>query len=823
MLELPFSVKTLNPQPEIAKYFNQAGTPYTDVTQALTELTSGIRHIGLTVNIAGVEYWFKDGVLDIDLVTKISDTPSWQDTIDVDKNADRARLSYEVFKKGLFGGYAGAAATTVIQDPTTDRLYVYGYFTTYDGVTVNHIVALLPSGEIDPTFMTGTGFNSFAYTPTKLAIQPDGKIIFVGESTSYDSQASPRVFRLNTDGSLDTTFTTNLGTGSGNYTLSATLDSLGKVYITGAFPSFNGNGGGRLVRLNTDGTLDGGFVVGAGFNNDVINMAVDSNDDIYVSGYFVTYKGSSAPKIVKIDSTGTIDASFNPGTGFNTGNLQPNQVFITSDEQLMVIGYFTLYNGQVVNKAVKLNLDGTIDTSFEIQGTGFNGTHISKFIEDSEGNYIFSGNFTNYNGETTLYSVILDTTGNIVRTFPTFTECKLLLSDGRILAQQWNGSASFLGILEDNRVVNVKEFDYSEVDGKARYKVGGLQSIEAEEIMPKRLIQEMIDESVPAAITSTSELVNDGEDGLNPFITTNDLPEYTSALINDGSDGINPYLTANDIPEFEPSDYDLDEFNNFSLDPYVRQSELPIIPAQTSDLTNDGEDGINPFISSTIEKLFTVSLAQIGASDITDVDDVRTKLRAYTIAEGLSKPADKLHRWEIVESITPPIPIVPTLVLVTDDLDAFATSIGITDVNDVAEWNGLSTGAEALHSADFDTVEIIGDTVTLSGGLGSINSIVFSGHINLISFSCFNLEALGAVYVIFGNLTSIGNVVNCPTINNIQIDTNSLTTSGVDSGLLNWATNEAVTGGVLNFSTNAEDLTTSDTYDVLVNTKSWTP
>jgi hypothetical protein len=69
-LELPFGVKTLTQKPEIAKYFNQAGVPYTNTAEVLTELTAGIRHRGLTVNVAGVEYWFKDGILDVNLVVK---------------------------------------------------------------------------------------------------------------------------------------------------------------------------------------------------------------------------------------------------------------------------------------------------------------------------------------------------------------------------------------------------------------------------------------------------------------------------------------------------------------------------------------------------------------------------------------------------------------------------------------------------------------------------------------------------------------------------------------------------------------------------------
>jgi hypothetical protein len=73
-LELPFGVRTLTQEPEISKYFNQAGTPYTNTTQVLSEIPSGIRHVGLTVNISGIEYWFNNGILDTDLVIKSIET-----------------------------------------------------------------------------------------------------------------------------------------------------------------------------------------------------------------------------------------------------------------------------------------------------------------------------------------------------------------------------------------------------------------------------------------------------------------------------------------------------------------------------------------------------------------------------------------------------------------------------------------------------------------------------------------------------------------------------------------------------------------------------
>ena len=51
--------------PNDCRYQNAAVGPYTGVTEANTIITSDIRYTGLTVNILGTEYWYKNGVTDI--------------------------------------------------------------------------------------------------------------------------------------------------------------------------------------------------------------------------------------------------------------------------------------------------------------------------------------------------------------------------------------------------------------------------------------------------------------------------------------------------------------------------------------------------------------------------------------------------------------------------------------------------------------------------------------------------------------------------------------------------------------------------------------
>lgn len=78
-IEIQNGVKTLSGAPVDAKYYNNAGTPYTNVAEVNSQIPSALRGRGLTVNVAGVEYWYKDGITDLDLVVKTSGTTDYSD------------------------------------------------------------------------------------------------------------------------------------------------------------------------------------------------------------------------------------------------------------------------------------------------------------------------------------------------------------------------------------------------------------------------------------------------------------------------------------------------------------------------------------------------------------------------------------------------------------------------------------------------------------------------------------------------------------------------------------------------------------------------
>jgi hypothetical protein len=147
----------------------------------------------------------------------------------------------------------------------------------------------------------------------------------------------------------------------------------------------------------------------------------------------------------------------------------------------------------------------------------------------------------------------------------------------------------------------------------------------------------------------------------------------TSELINDGQDGINPFITALDIPAFVPSDYDLDEFTNNNVDPFAKISDIPTISA-TSPILYNGVTGV-------ISHATTDGNLHVPATGTTNNDKVLT---AGATAGSLS--------WK-----TPPISIVNTSSLFSRGLSAFA---GLNSVATRSIFIGESTGLNATNASD---------------------------------------------------------------------------------------------------------------------------
>jgi uncharacterized delta-60 repeat protein len=285
-------------------------------------------------------------------------------------------------------GTGASSAVSSISIQSDGKIIIGGGFTSYNGTDRNHIARLHADGSLDASFNSGTGADSAVHTTS---IQSDGKIIIGGDFSSYNGTLINRIARLHADGSLDASF--NPGTGASSVVRTISIQSDGKIIIGGDFSSYNGTLINRIARLHADGSLDASFNPGTGANGGVHTTSIQSDGKIIIGGNFFSYGGTGINRIVRLHADGSLDASFNPGTG---ANYSVGTTSIQSDGKIIIGGAFTSYNGTPRNYITRLNTDGSLDASFN-QGTGAIGNVITTSIQ-SDGKIIIGGGFTIYNG-----------------------------------------------------------------------------------------------------------------------------------------------------------------------------------------------------------------------------------------------------------------------------------------------------------------------------------------------------------------------------------------------------------------------------------------
>lgn len=214
-------------------------------------------------------------------------------------------------------------------------------------------------GRLDTTFFAidrdaGSGFNS---SVRDIAFQSDGKTVAAGRFTSFNGKLAPGLIRLNKNGTKDYSFNVESGFKSvSDYPDAFSLIILpdDRILIGGEFTHYNGSPAPNIVRLNSDGTIDPSFDIGSGFNNRVQSIALQPDGKILVGGMFTSYRSEPAPYLIRLNSDGSKDATFNVGTVIEsqvyTLGLQPD------DKVLVHAG----------NEVIRLDSDGSFDPSFNL-------------------------------------------------------------------------------------------------------------------------------------------------------------------------------------------------------------------------------------------------------------------------------------------------------------------------------------------------------------------------------------------------------------------------------------------------------------------------
>src|SRR5215510_3830102 len=236
------------------------------------------------------------------------------------------------------------------------------------GVTAQ--IALAMTAGISPVMMASTQRSTGVVRQILLAEDSTRDIYVRGDFVNYQGSAANELIRLHADGSVANRF----GQGfDGPIYRIALANTGGGLYVSGAFAHFDGQSVSHVVRLTRTGALDPAFRFIADFDPGGIVVAEDGSGDVYSvhSGPDLNCgQCAYALQIARLNADGSLDPAFSTGHGF-PGGLPPNAnpawiqaLLPTSNGKLSVGGSLLSYNGVAVSSLVRLNVDGTLDTTF---------------------------------------------------------------------------------------------------------------------------------------------------------------------------------------------------------------------------------------------------------------------------------------------------------------------------------------------------------------------------------------------------------------------------------------------------------------------------
>jgi uncharacterized delta-60 repeat protein len=251
------------------------------------------------------------------------------------------------------------------------------------------------NGTLDTSFGTnGMGildFRGFSGFLTDMTIQPDGKIVMVGDQTTDQSNYTDFfIARFTDNGAADNTFVANgfniidgFPNNRYNYGKAVIIQSDGKIVMSGNMMDNDGKADLSLARLNQDGSLDkSGFgtngqgtvttLIPPDFQNSSGALALQSDGKIIVAG-----TTNSNLTVARYNTNGSLDTTFGGSgivlTDFGAGESVDDLV-IQADGRIIVVGKTSTENTLDDFLLVRYNGDGSLDTSF-----GANGKMVTDF------------------------------------------------------------------------------------------------------------------------------------------------------------------------------------------------------------------------------------------------------------------------------------------------------------------------------------------------------------------------------------------------------------------------------------------------------------
>lgn len=211
------------------------------------------------------------------------------------------------------------------------------------------------------------------------------------------------------------------------------------------------------------------------FGATVLALANAPDGGAYVGGEFTNYDATGRSYLVKINEDGTLDTTFNPPVL----NARVRHITVQPDGKLLVAGDFSQVGGVSRNRGLlRLHADGSEDTAFSTNtGAGGNGNGYATDVLPN-GRIVFGGTFTSWNGTSlggNRYLIRLNADGTFDGAYAEPSSNTILavraLPDGSVLASNNTTSSSAVKV---SRFLPDRSRDTSFVYASARTRVDAI-------------------------------------------------------------------------------------------------------------------------------------------------------------------------------------------------------------------------------------------------------------------------------------------------------------------------------------------------------------
>lgn len=310
---------------------------------------------------------------------------------------------------------------------TNGALVVAGSFTSVQGRPIKRLARYHPDGQLDTSFATSGGPSG---PVTALEIATDGAIFISGDFFAYGGMPRTRLAKVLPSGVLDETF--DPGQSIDYPAVNIRSGSDGSLLIEGGFIHYQGVACDGMVVLSSNGAPLHFVGTGSGTSGDITDVVYRPGERIIIAGYVNRWLEEPCRYMEALMPDGSIDLSFNSCTGAN-GRL--GALAVQSDGRILIGGDFTRYNGIPRGRIARLEPTGALDLSFD-PGLGADGS-VESISVLADGRVLLTGHFNRIQNVGRSRIAILSPTGELDASFQTqfigHVSCAHIMPDGRIL------------------------------------------------------------------------------------------------------------------------------------------------------------------------------------------------------------------------------------------------------------------------------------------------------------------------------------------------------------------------------------------------------